>query len=70
MFCFFQVHPNLPHKPLTAYLLFYLEKHKKIAKKHPEMNIVSRMFYFVGTLLKKLIVFSFTEDFAIIILQL
>ncbi|XP_071440708.1 nucleolar transcription factor 1-A-like [Hetaerina americana] len=37
-------HPDLPRRPLSTYMLFYLEKKDKVAKEHPglEMTAVSK----------------------------
>ncbi|KAL1123313.1 hypothetical protein AAG570_002399 [Ranatra chinensis] len=34
-------HPEMPKRPLTSYMLFYLDKKEKFAKKHPGLEMTS-----------------------------
>lgn len=32
-------HPNMPKRPLTSYMLFYMDKKKKFSKKYPNLEV-------------------------------
>ena len=32
---YFQLHPDMPKRPLTAFFMFYKDKNKKYREKHP-----------------------------------
>lgn len=33
-------HPDMPRRPLTQYMVYFLEKKEKVAKSHPELDMV------------------------------
>jgi len=33
-------HPDMPKRPLSTYMMFYMEKKDKVAKEHPELEMV------------------------------
>jgi hypothetical protein len=34
-------HPDLPRRPLSTYMLFYMEKKDKVARENPGLEMVS-----------------------------
>jgi len=41
-----QKHPDYPKKPLTSYMIFYMEKKDEILEKQPGLGMVSLNFRF------------------------
>jgi len=34
-------HPDMPSRPLSTYMLFYMEKKDKVARENPGLQVVS-----------------------------